>query len=146
MRPERAVAFDAFFKRFKDNALVLDKWFMLQAMAQRGDTLKRAQGLARHPDFTLSNPNRVRALYGAFTNNQVHFHDLSGRGYEWVADMVIELDKQNPQTAARFVPPLGRWRRYERVRSGLMREALERIAAETELSKDVSEQVHKSLA
>ncbi|GAB5489084.1 MAG: aminopeptidase N [Parasphingorhabdus sp.] len=144
--PERAVAFDSFFKRFKDNALVLDKWFMLQAMAQRSDTLKRVQGLARHPDFTLSNPNRVRALYGAFTNNQVHFHDLSGKGYNWVADMVIELDKQNPQTAARFIPPLGRWRRYERVRSELMRSALESIAAQSDLSKDVAEQVHKSLA
>lgn len=143
---ERTYAFDHFFKRFKDNALVLDKWFMMQAMAQRSDTLKRVAGLANHPDFTLSNPNRVRALYGAFTGNQAHFHDPSGKGYVWVADMVIELDKQNPQTAARFIPPLGRWRRYERGRSELMRLALERIAAEPELSKDVAEQVHKSLA
>ncbi len=143
---ERDPAFQDFYQRYRENALVLDKWFMLQAMSQREGTAERVQGLANHPDFTLSNPNRVRSLYGAFTNNQVHFHDASGTGYDWVADMVIALDKQNPQTAARFVPPLGRWRRFERGRSELMRQALEKIAAQPELSKDVSEQVHKSLA
>ncbi|VAW02441.1 Membrane alanine aminopeptidase N [hydrothermal vent metagenome] len=144
--PERTQALDRFYKRFKDNALVLDKWFMLQAMSIRTDTVKRIEALSRHPDFTLSNPNRVRALYGAFTNNQVRFHDPSGKGYAIIADMVIALDKQNPQTAARFIPPLGRWRRFERGRSELMRLALERIAATPYLSKDVREQVGKSLA
>ena len=115
-------------------------------MSLRPDTVKRIDSLSRHPDFTLSNPNRVRALYGAFTGNQVRFHDPSGKGYQMIADMVIALDKQNPQTAARFIPQLGRWRRYERERSELMRLALEKIAAQRELSKDVSEQVHKSLA
>ena len=143
---ERDLAFDDFYKRYRDNALVLDKWFMLQAMSQREGTAERVKGLANHPDFTLKNPNRVRSLYGAFTNNQVHFHAASGTGYDWVTNMVIELDKQNPQTAARFIPPLGRWRRYERGRSELMRLALERIAAQLDLSKDVAEQVHKSLA
>ena len=143
---ERAVAFDDFYKRFKGNPLVLDKWFSLQVMSQRADTLKRVDGLSRHPDFTMANPNRVRALYGAFTGNQVRFHDPSGKGYQMIADMVIALDKQNPQTAARFIPSLGRWRRYERGRSELMRLALEKIAAQPELSKDVAEQVHKSLA
>ena len=143
---ERSIAFDDFYKRFKDNPLVLDKWFSLQSMSQRGDTLKRVDSLSRHPDFTLSNPNRVRALYGAFSGNVVRFHDPSGKGYQMIADMVIALDKQNPQTAARFIPSLGRWRRYERGRSELMRLALEKIAAQPELSKDVSEQVHKSLA
>jgi aminopeptidase N len=143
---ERKWAFDDFYKRFKDNALVLDKWFSLQAMSQRSDTVKKIDALSRHPDFTLANPNRVRALYGAFSGNQVHFHDVSGKGYALIADMVIELDKQNPQTAARFIPPLGRWRRYERERSELMRLALEKIAAQPDLSKDVAEQVSKSLA
>ncbi len=144
--PERTNAFDSFYTRFKDNALVLDKWFSLQAMSERTDTLKKVEKLARHPDFTLSNPNRVRALYGAFANNQVRFHDPSGKGYQLIADMVIVLDKQNPQTAARFIPPLGRWRRYERGRSDLMRLALEKIASTPDLSKDVREQVIKSLA
>ncbi|ASK88349.1 aminopeptidase N [Sphingorhabdus sp. SMR4y] len=143
---ERTAAFDNFYKRFRDNALVLDKWFSLQAMSQRPDALKRIDSLSRHPDFNLSNPNRVRALYGAFTGNQVRFHDPSGKGYQLIADMVIALDKQNPQTAARFIPALGRWRRYERGRSDLMRLALEKIAAQPKLSKDVAEQVHKSLA
>ncbi len=144
--PERTEALDRFYKSFKDNALVLDKWFMLQAMSIRTDTVKRIEALSRHPDFTLSNPNRARALYGAFTNNQVRFHDPSGKGYAIIANMVIALDKQNPQTAARFIPPLGRWRRFERGRSELMRLALERIAATPYLSKDVREQVSKSLA
>ncbi len=143
---ERALAFEDFYKRFKGNALVLDKWFSLQVMSQRPDTLKRVDALSRHPDFTLSNPNRVRALYGAFTGNQVRFHDPSGKGYQMIADMVIALDRQNPQTAARFIPALGRWRRFERGRSELMRLALEKIAAQPDLSKDVAEQVHKSLA
>ena len=143
---ERKLALDHFYDRFRDNALVLDKWFSLQVMSQRADTVKRVDALSRHPDFTLSNPNRVRALYGAFTANQVHFHNPAGKGYQMIADMVIELDQQNPQTAARFIPPLGRWRRYERERSELMRLALEKIAAQNELSKDVREQVMKSLA
>jgi len=143
---ERTAAFEDFYKRFKGNPLVLDKWFSLQVMSMRPDTLKRVDALSRHPDFTMANPNRVRALYGAFTGNQVRFHDPSGKGYQMIADMVIALDKQNPQTAARFIPSLGRWRRYERGRSELMRLALEKIAAQPNLSKDVAEQVHKSLA
>lgn len=143
---ERDWAFDDFYKRYKDNALVLDKWFTLQGLSQRPDTLKRIGKLAGHPDFTLSNPNRVRALYGSFTANPVHFHDPSGLGYQIIADMVIALDGQNPQTAARFIPPLGRWRRYERGRADLMRAALEKIAGSPDLSRDVSEQVSKSLA
>jgi len=143
---ERKPAFDAFYDRFRDNALVLDKWFSLQAMSHRSDTVKRIDALSRHPDFTLSNPNRVRALYGAFMNNQACFHDPSGKAYQMIADMVIELDPQNPQTAARFIPALGRWRRYERGRSELMKLVLERIAAQPDLSKDVAEQVSKSLA
>ncbi|MEW4468347.1 aminopeptidase N [Parasphingorhabdus sp. JC815] len=143
---QRTWAFEDFFKQFKDNALVLDKWFTLQALSQRSDTVKRVERLAKHPSFTLANPNRVRALYAGFTSNPVRFHDPSGQGYQMLADMIIALDGQNPQTAARFIPPLGRWRRYEQGRSQLMRQALEKIAATPELSKDVSEQVSRSLA
>ena len=142
---ERNWAFEDFYKRFRSNALVLDKWFTMQALSLRADTLKRVEKLARHPDFTLGNPNRVRALYGSFSANQVRFHDPSGSGYAMIADMIIALDEQNPQTAARFIPPLGRWRRYERSRGQLMKAALEKIAATNGLSKDVSEQVSKSL-
>jgi aminopeptidase N len=143
--PERAVALQAFFDRFKDDALVLDKWFGLQAAAQREDTLDEVERLALHPSFTLQNPNRLRALAGSFSMNHWAFNDASGRGYRFLADMIIASDKLNPQTAARLVPPLGRWRRLEPKRSELMRTQLERIVDTRGLSRDVYEQATKSL-
>jgi aminopeptidase N len=103
------------------------------------------EALASHPDFTLSNPNRIRSLVGAFAANQRAFHEKSGRGYRFVADKIIEVDRLNPQTAARLVPPLGRWRRFDEARGALMQAELQRILATPGLSKDVFEQVSKSL-
>ncbi|TMJ14378.1 MAG: aminopeptidase N [Alphaproteobacteria bacterium] len=143
--PERDKALEAFYARYEANPLVIDKWFMVQALSSREDTAGAVEALAAHPAFTLANPNRVRALVGAFAGNQRAFHHVSGRGYRFVADMVLAVDKLNPQTAARLVPPLGRWRRYEEVRSALMKAELERIMAAPGLSKDVFEQVSKSL-
>jgi aminopeptidase N len=125
---------------------VLDKWFALQAAAQRADTAAVVEGLARHPDFSSRNPNRWRALVSNFAANQWAFHDASGRGYRFVADRIIEIDRTNPQVAARQVPILGRWRRFEPKRAELMRAELERILATPGLSKDVFEQASKSLA
>jgi aminopeptidase N len=144
--PERAAALGAFYGRYKSDALVLDKWFGLQAAAQRADTAQAVEALAGHPDFTLANPNRLRALLGSFAMNQWAFHDASGRGYRLVADMIIAADKLNPQTAAKLVPPLGRWQRFRPNRAALMRAELERIVAAPGLSKDVFEQASKSLA
>jgi len=144
--PERQAALDAFYDRFHDDPLVLDKWFALQAAAQRADTVDRVEALARHPDFTMANPNRLRALAGQFGANHWAFHDASGRGYDFLAGMTIAADTLNPQVAARLVPPFGRWRRFEAGRAELMRQALEKIAAKPGLSKDVFEQVSKSLA
>ena len=93
--------------------------------------------LAEHPDFTIANPNRLRSLVGTFGANQWAFHRRDGRGYAFLADMIIAADKLNPQIAARMVPPLGRWRRFEPKRAAMMRDALERIAATPGLSKDV---------
>ena len=87
------------------------------------------EALAGHPDFTLANPNRLRSLVGAFAANQRAFHDASGRGYRFLADMILAVDKLNPQTAAKLVPPLGRWRRFDEARAALMRAELERIVA-----------------
>jgi aminopeptidase N len=101
--------------------------------------------LARHADFTLANPNRMRSLVGAFAANQRAFHDSSGKGYEFLADMILAVDKLNPQTAARLVPALGRWRRFGEDRAVAMRAQLERIVAMPGLSKDVFEQASKSL-
>ncbi|MEO5972760.1 MAG: aminopeptidase N [Sphingomicrobium sp.] len=143
--PERDAALAAFHDRFADDSLVLDKWFALQASAQRADTLAAVERLAAHPAFTIANPNRLRALAGTFAMNQWAFHSGDGRGYEFLADMILAADRLNPQVAARLVPPLGRWRRFEPGRAALMRDALERIASAPGLSKDVFEQASKSL-
>ena len=142
---EREAALDIFYNRYRDDALTLDKWFQTQAFAFHPETVDLVEELGRHPDFTLANPNRVRSLYGAFAGNQWAFHHKSGKGYRLVADCIIALDKLNPQTAARLVPPLGRWRRFDEGRSALMRAELQRILAEPGLSKDVTEQAGKSL-
>jgi aminopeptidase N len=144
--PERSEALAAFYERYRGNALVLDKWFTAQALATRADTAAAVEALAAHPDFTLANPNRLRALVGAFSVNQRAFHDASGRGYRFLADMILDADRLNPQTAAKLVPPLGRWRRFGEERAALMRAQLERIVAAPGLSKDVFEQASKSLA
>ena len=142
---ERARALDIFYQRYRDNPLVLDKWFQVQAWSLRPDTVDAVKKLARHPDFTLANPNRVRALYGALTGNQAAFHRADGAGYKLIADLVIALDPKNPQTAARMIPPLGRWKRFDEGRQVLMRAELERILAQPGLSRDVTEQASKSL-
>ncbi|NCP11013.1 MAG: aminopeptidase N [Sphingomonadales bacterium] len=144
--PYRQQALDDFYARHGDNPLVLDKWFQIQAWAIREDTPERVAELAGHADFSLANPNRVRSLYGAFAGNQASFHRADGAGYRLIADLVIALDPKNPQTAARLVPPLGRWRRFDEARQALMQEALRRILAAPGVSKDVREQAGKSLA
>ena len=143
--PERVAALDIFYNRYSADALTLDKWFQTQAFAFHPDTVDLVEELGRHKDFTLSNPNRVRALYGAFSGNQWAFHHRSGKGYRLVADCIIALDGLNPQTAARLVPPLGRWKRFDAERAALMQAELRRILAQPGLSKDVTEQARKSL-
>jgi len=143
--PARRAKLADFRQRYDGNALVIDKWFSLQAGSLHPRVLEHAAALARHPDFTLHNPNRVRALYMALAANPPAFHAADGTGYRIIADLIIALDPLNSQTAARFVPPLGRWRRIEPGRSSQMKAALERIAATPGLSRDVLEQVTKSL-
>ena len=113
--------------------------------AYPGVVFTRTQALLQHPDFTLKNPNRVRSLYMAFAGNPHAFHAASGEGYRMVADLILALDPLNAQTAARFVPPLGRWRRIEPGRAAIMRAELERIAGASGLSRDTFEQVTRSL-
>ena len=143
--PERTHKLLDFYNRHRGNALVVDKWFAIQAQSLNPNVLEHVKALAEHPDFTLRNPNRVRSLYMAFTGAPQGFHAESGEGYRLIADLILALDPINPQTAARFVAPLGRWRRIEPVRAGLMRAELERIAAAPKLSRDTSEQVTRSL-
>ena len=143
--PLRADKLAAFHTKFADNALVIDKWFSLQAGSLHARVLDHVRALAGHPDFTMTNPNRVRALYMAMAVNPGAFHDASGAGYRMVADLILALDPVNAQTAARFVAPLGRWRRIEPARAAMMRAELERLVAAPGLSKDTFEQVSKSL-
>ena len=144
--PEREQALAAFYDRFHEDPLVLDKWFALQAAAQRRQTVDEVERLSHHPDFRITNPNRLRALAGTFGVNQWAFHSPDGRGYRFLAEMVLDADKLNPQVAARLIIPFGRWRRFEPNRAALMHDALERIVAAPGLSKDVYEQASKSLA
>jgi aminopeptidase N len=141
----REAALDIFYNRYAGNPLVLDKWFQTQALSARADTPAVVAALAEHPDFTLANPNRARSLIGAFAVNQRAFNQPDGAGYRFLADQLIALDKLNPQTAAKLLPPLGRWRRFDAARAALMRAELERIVGTAGLSKDLFEQASKSL-
>jgi aminopeptidase N len=142
----RDEAFAVFYAAWKHNPLVLDKWFAVQARAGAPDTLERVQALTRHAEFDLRNPNRVRALIGAFTGNQAKFHVPSGAGYKLLADTIIALDALNPQIAARLVAAMGSWRRYDVTRQGLMKAELERILGCESLSHNTYELASKSLA
>ncbi len=144
--PARQQALAAFYEQWKNEALVIDKWFTLQALSKRETTLADVQKLAAHPAFTLKNPNRARALIGAFTaGNQVRFHDKSGVGYRFLADMILKLDSRNPQMASRLIVPFSRLRKYDSARQGLIQAELERIVKQDGLSKDVYEIAAKSL-
>ena len=144
---ERADALPVFHAAWCGDALVLDKWFAIQAMSPLPGTPDAVRALARHPDFDLRNPNRVRALVGSFSAaNQVRFHDPSGTGYAFLADTIIALDPLNAQVAARLVSPLGQWRRVDGQRRALMQAELRRIMAVPALSRNTQEMVAKSLA
>ena len=145
--PARDEALAAFHARWRHDALVLDKWFAVQASSNREDTLDRVVQLASHPDFTLRNPNRVRSLLGVFSvRNQARFHAADGRGYAFLGDRILELDAINPQVAARLVGAFNQWRRFDPMRKDGMRTQLERIVGTRGLSKDVYELASKCLA
>ena len=134
-----------FFARWHDDALVLDKWFAMQATVPRAATLSSVQALMKHSAFSISNPNKVRSLIGAFTSNMVGFHQANGTGYKLLADRIIELNSINPQIAARLVGSFNNWRAYDKPYSTMMKTQLERIKSEPNLAKDVSEIVTKAL-
>ena len=144
---ERQQALDLFYKAWKADQLVMDKWLSIQAMSSLPDTLASVKKLMEHPSFNIKNPNKVRALIGAFSQgNPARFHDASGSGYLFLADAILFLDPLNSQIAARLVSPFILWRRYDEKRQNLMKAQLDRILDTQTLSKDTHEIVSKSLA
>ncbi len=145
--PDKADCLHSFYQQWQQEALVIDKWFTLQATSSMPNTFNTVQQLMQHPAFDMKTPNRVRSLVGAFTQaNALHFHAKNGEGYRFLADRVIELNTLNPQIASRMVTGLAQWRRYDAGRQGLMKQQLQRIVATEHLSKDVFEIASKSLA
>jgi aminopeptidase N len=145
--PERANLFARFEARWAHEPLALDKWFALQAVSHRADTLARVQSLLAHPGFNPRNPNRVRSLVGAFArSNWPGFHAAAGAGYAFVADQVLRLDPVNPQIASLLAGAFGSWRRFTGSRRALQHSALQRIARAARISPDVAEIVERSLA
>ncbi|MCG6967238.1 MAG: aminopeptidase N [Chromatiaceae bacterium] len=134
-----------FERRWRDDPLVMDKWFAVQAMSSRSDTLEQVRRLMAHPAFSIRNPNKVRALIGSFANaNPLRFHAADGGGYSFLGQQVLALDPFNPQIAARLLRALTRWRRYDEGRQEKMRSLLESVVA-AKVSKDVYEIASKSL-
>ena len=145
--PDRDDRLEWFEKRWRDDPLVLDKWFSLQATSRLPDTLDRVRKLTRHTGFDIQNPNRVRAVIGAFCHaNQRRFHDASGEGYRFLSEHVLAIDAFNPQSAARLLSAASRWRRLDADRGALLRGELERILAASGLSRDCYEVAKKFLA
>ncbi len=139
-------ALQRFYRRWKDEPLVMNKWFSLQAVSPGADTLKRIHDLTSHPLFSLKNPNRVRSVYGAFAHgNQVRFNDASGEGYGLVADAVIKIDGFNPQIASRLCSAFESWRIVEPQRRALAEKALKRVLSMKNPSRDLFEIASKIL-
>jgi aminopeptidase N len=146
-RPERARAFDDFYRRYADDPLVIDKWFTLQAVTPEPGTLERVRALTAHPAFSMTNPNRAASLIGAFAHaNQPQFNRLDGAGYDFVADIVLALDARNPQVAARIMAAFRSWRTLEAQRRARAEATLRRMAAVPTLSRDVADIVARTLA
>ena len=144
---ERERALSMFYDKWKGEALVVDKWFRVQAGSWLPGTLERVKALTRHPAFDMKNPNRARSLLHAFAmENPLHFHAADGSGYRWVAEQVVALDKLNPQVASRLARTFDRWRKYDAGRQGHARAALESIRGAAGLSGNVGEVVGRALA
>jgi aminopeptidase N len=135
-----------FETKWMDDALVMDKWFIMQAIKPGRETVNTVRKLMGHPAFSIQNPNKVRSLVGVFSMlNPTGFHAADGSGYVFHADRVIELDGLNPQIAAKMASAFNRWKRYDEGRKALMKTELQRIAAVEKLSSDVSEIVNSAL-
>ncbi|MDO9413993.1 MAG: aminopeptidase N [Pseudolabrys sp.] len=144
--PERATALADFYTRYAADALIIDKWFSLQAMTPQPTTLDHVRALTAHPAFGMTNPNRVRSLIGAFAqSNPTQFNRADGAGYDFVADTILALDPKNPQLAARMATAFRTWRTLEAGRQTKAQAALQRIKAVPSLSRDLSDIIERAL-
>ena len=143
---EKTKALTEFHDQWQNDPQVMDKWLMIQACAKNNNSLDNVKSLMQHPIFNINNPNKIRALIGAFSvANPTGFHHQSGSGYDFLAGEVIKIDKINPQVAARLLSPLGQWRRFDKIRQDKMTAALKLILSQKNLSSDVFEIASKSL-
>jgi aminopeptidase N len=144
---ERTAALEDFYRRYAGDPLIVDKWLSLQAAIPEPATLERVKALTGHPAFSMANPNRVRALVGAFAmSNQTQSNRADGRGYDFIVDTVLAIDPKNPQLAARLLSALKSWRVLEPKRRSLAQAALKRVAGNPSLSRDVGDIVQRALA
>jgi aminopeptidase N len=144
--PDRDKYLHQFYQKWQSEALVIDKWFSLQATSPQTNTLEIVETLTQHADFDLNTPNRVRSLVSAFSiNNPLHFHNKTGSGYELLLQQVQQLDRLNPQIAARIVTPLTQWKQHSAERQLLMKQALQTLVSNPDISRDLYEIVNKSL-
>jgi len=141
----RDSALAKFYKDANGDALVLNKWFSGQALADLDDVLERVIALTEHPDFTMSNPNRCRSLISAFAMNAAPFHDESGKGYAFLGDVLEKLDGMNPQISSRMAGSLIQWRRYDEKRAALMKEQCERLLNMPGISDDMFEILNRGM-
>ena len=145
--PQASVALTHFYEMFKNDDLVVDKWFALQAATPDlgGEVLSKVKQLLLHPDFNIKNPNRARSLLSAYCANPSGFHRVDAAGYVFWSERVLELDAFNPQVAARLARSMDRWRKLSEPYQGAAKEALRRVAAKSDLSADVREVISASL-
>ncbi|CAA0812156.1 Peptidase M1 family protein [Striga hermonthica] len=135
-----------FYKKWQHDFLVVNKWFALQAMSDIPGNVENVRKLLNHPAFDLRNPNKVYSLIGGFCGSPVNFHAKDGSGYKFLGEMVVQLDKLNPQVASRMVSAFSRWKRYDETRQNLAKAQLEIILSANGLSENVFEIASKSLA
>ena len=145
VRARRDAALKKFYDDAAGDALILNKWFTAQALADLPDVLDRVKALVDHPEFTLSNPNRARSLISAFSMNAAHYHAEDGEGYKFLGEMVAKLDKLNPQMSSRMGGGLIQWKRYNEERGALMKAELQKLADMKPISNDLFEVVSRGL-